>query len=1044
MYFLASSSVRSSYVLFIRLLVIVAFGASTLSCDDEPKPVAPSDPVGIWMLDEVETESTCGSVGEGHSYRIEIVRDHDQLEVTIDGVFSMLPLIGTLRGDHLSWTGKFSQPSRGGWVTITALDVLLKGDRFSGTMEWSIQDSQQITVICRGKSSLTGTRLPKPPAAPDQLQGSALSPTSVRLTWRDNSRVESGFQIQRKSTQSPFFFDHVEAGRNATSFVDTNVSAGWSTDYRVRAFNAAGESSFSDPVTVVTPALPSSGPDAASNLEAETVFRTAVHLTWTDNSDDEDGFRIFRGLSAGALEYITTVDPDETSYLDGNRDELTTFYYDVRAFNADGETPATDLADATTLSDLRGDWVVEGTFQVAYQPGCAIGPSQQETTASLSWTSAVAVRIDTGWGQLNGPFVSNQQLQLHGNLSVPGWSSVVLQGPTHPVVLNDGATMQSAPVPIIVPGGCVGTAAFWFGRPGLPDAPGDVVASAASSSSIRLSWVDRSSTEHGFRIYRGAAAGAVDELIATLGVGGQAFSDWGLSADTRYYYRVAAVNAAGERSSSVVYATTLEAPNEAPSTPALLNADPWSSSEIRLSIQHFATADSFSVYRGRSAGTIDERVAVIPHSLANSSFTDTNLEASTTYYYQVTASNAAGESGRSGVQSAKTLGAGPGPTPPSHFTGEAESTGSIRLTWRDNSADEQGFRIYRGTSPENLEREIGSHINSQEYLDTRLDPGTTYYYEIISWNASGLSAPATANATTWAAGPPAAPGNLGGQFASYTGLELHWDDSDTEQGYVISYSTNGVGGPYADLPDDIPRNTTSWLVEPLEPCTDYWFRVRAVNSYGGTESATLMAPVSSAAVAQIGSITFNNAFRPGTFDIACSIWTLALYDHNFDGEVQWAVDDGANPQRAFPRQSIQDSSPPGIPPPSTWHLEYGAGYDGNANTIVLLRFDTWQFEDRPNYLAIHLRIVNFQVYPVVIWGGDWSNYADMGIAMAGYDDLRFVSHGYRLPTATEPGFITGEMRGFISYVVPDNSASIQATLDPVVFHVPMYYDDQVP
>ena len=66
----------------------------------------------------------------------------------------------------------------------------------------------------------------------------------VTLGWADNSNNESGFKIERKTGSNGTFVQVAVTGPNVTSHVDGGLTAGTIYCYRVRAYNAAGHSSF--------------------------------------------------------------------------------------------------------------------------------------------------------------------------------------------------------------------------------------------------------------------------------------------------------------------------------------------------------------------------------------------------------------------------------------------------------------------------------------------------------------------------------------------------------------------------------------------------------------------------------------------------------------------------------------------------------------------------------------------------------------------------------------------------------------------------------
>ena len=68
----------------------------------------------------------------------------------------------------------------------------------------------------------------------------------LKLDWADNSSNEKGFEIWRKTGTGGTYAQIASQGSNATSFVDTTVTAGVTYCYQVRAYNDAGESAPSN------------------------------------------------------------------------------------------------------------------------------------------------------------------------------------------------------------------------------------------------------------------------------------------------------------------------------------------------------------------------------------------------------------------------------------------------------------------------------------------------------------------------------------------------------------------------------------------------------------------------------------------------------------------------------------------------------------------------------------------------------------------------------------------------------------------------------
>jgi hypothetical protein len=91
------------------------------------------------------------------------------------------------------------------------------------------------------------------PAAPSGLTATA-SATQINLTWTDNSTNETGFSIERcKGTTCTNFAQIASVSMNVTTFSNTGLSKRTTYRYRVRAYNAAGNSAYSNIALATTP-----------------------------------------------------------------------------------------------------------------------------------------------------------------------------------------------------------------------------------------------------------------------------------------------------------------------------------------------------------------------------------------------------------------------------------------------------------------------------------------------------------------------------------------------------------------------------------------------------------------------------------------------------------------------------------------------------------------------------------------------------------------------------------------------------------------------
>jgi hypothetical protein len=86
--------------------------------------------------------------------------------------------------------------------------------------------------------------------APTGLVAVEASSGSVNLSWLDNSSNEDGFRIQRSSNGGKSWTQIAQVGSNVTAYSDATVHRRKTYSYRIVAFNAGGQSAYSNVAVV--------------------------------------------------------------------------------------------------------------------------------------------------------------------------------------------------------------------------------------------------------------------------------------------------------------------------------------------------------------------------------------------------------------------------------------------------------------------------------------------------------------------------------------------------------------------------------------------------------------------------------------------------------------------------------------------------------------------------------------------------------------------------------------------------------------------------
>ena len=176
------------------------------------------------------------------------------------------------------------------------------------------------------------------PDAPTDVSATANGADQIDLSWTDNSDAEDGFHIDRYNGSWGRIAD---VGADTTQYTDSGLLDGEEYRYRVRAYNDAGSSdwSYSDFATTELP--------APSGVSQTIESPTSIVVSWTDNSDNEDQFRVQVNPDGAGWATEATVGSDMTSVTGGVSRSADEVRWRVRAETDDANS---DWAYSETVS----------------------------------------------------------------------------------------------------------------------------------------------------------------------------------------------------------------------------------------------------------------------------------------------------------------------------------------------------------------------------------------------------------------------------------------------------------------------------------------------------------------------------------------------------------------------------------------------------------------------------------------------------------------------------------------------------------------------
>ena len=203
-------------------------------------------------------------------------------------------------------------------------------------MVFTSNDLDTYYVTCVNAQALQDS-VPAPPAS---MSGSGITDSSIRLDWGDSSTDAQGFRLFRRVGNDWLHIATLAPG--ITSHTDSGLLPGTPYLYFVQAFNAAGNSNLSQgPGYITVATLASSGTDARpaapASMSAKPSSSTTIELSWSDNSNNEWGFFVYRWVDGDWLK-IADLGTGTTVLTDAGLTPGTRYLYFVQSYNGAGSS----------------------------------------------------------------------------------------------------------------------------------------------------------------------------------------------------------------------------------------------------------------------------------------------------------------------------------------------------------------------------------------------------------------------------------------------------------------------------------------------------------------------------------------------------------------------------------------------------------------------------------------------------------------------------------------------------------------------------------
>ncbi|HEV2352935.1 MAG TPA: PA14 domain-containing protein, partial [Puia sp.] len=427
---------------------------------------------------------------------------------------------------------------------------------------------------------------PNPPPPATNLVAASQSFTSVRLTWVAGSNPANkptAFEIYRGSRSGSYKFLS-SVNPDSLGYTDIAVQPGTRYFYAVRAVDTSGAAALSNEAAVSTQG-DFTPPTAPGHLTIVSATGSSISLSWTASTDNV-------GVDHYAV-YVNGTLSNVTRNLNFLVNALTTgnvYSFYVRAVDGSGNySSESNQVDAPAVSTglnysyytTRTPWTVLPAFSsltpvaTGQMPNISIANATQAFNFAYVWSGYITIPVSGTYTFAttsdDGSALWIGQLKPGSSTSTATVNNDGAHGPT--TVISKSLTLAAGQYPICIAyfqaaGGAAITVSWSsvqaFGNTSLraiasqyfaggpspggtaPAKPTQVTAVAGSYNRVNVTWKVNSNNESGFEIYRATAPTGPWTMLYMAAAGSTGSSDAaGLLPNTRYYYKVAAVNQYG-------------------------------------------------------------------------------------------------------------------------------------------------------------------------------------------------------------------------------------------------------------------------------------------------------------------------------------------------------------------------------------------------------------------------------------------------------------------------------------------------------------------
>jgi len=228
-------------------------------------------------------------------------------------------------------------------IGVDSLEIFLNGRTPNTTYYYLLvaQNRLRTSAASNFDRASTAEVVPVPPSLASAAVENELA---VRLTWQDNSDIETGFELAESidNRQNYITLDTLPASTTVHQISGCTPYA--TRHYRLRSLGEFGASAWIN-FPSVTPG--GFAPKPPSSLSAVALSPNEIRLNWIDNSQIEESYEIV--VRNGIYWTLETTRPaDTTQFVFTSLQPNSTYAYNIRAVNRFGASQYATAVEVTT------------------------------------------------------------------------------------------------------------------------------------------------------------------------------------------------------------------------------------------------------------------------------------------------------------------------------------------------------------------------------------------------------------------------------------------------------------------------------------------------------------------------------------------------------------------------------------------------------------------------------------------------------------------------------------------------------------------------